>query len=83
MATHLAQNHSKLTFKSIIMHNSYNAAANFASANGGVFNYLWKNTFNSSSSHQTTTSAGSKGEKTNNNGGKNGHQIAAADKRRK
>ena len=27
------------------MHNSYNAAANFSSANGGFLNYLWKNAF--------------------------------------
>ena len=27
------------------MHNSYNAAANFANSNGGFFNYLWNNAF--------------------------------------
>merc|ERR1712018_707087 len=36
-------------FKDNIMyHNSYNAAANFSTTNngsGGLFNYLWKNTF--------------------------------------
>lgn len=32
-------------FQTEKMHNSYNAAANFANANGGFFNYLWNNAF--------------------------------------
>merc|ERR1712018_716294 len=38
-----------------IMHNSYNAASNFSSSNGGFLNYLWKNTFNSSQQQQQQT----------------------------
>ena len=43
-----------------IMHNSYNAAANFSSSNNGssgFFNYLWKNTFNNQQEQQQQSSS--------------------------
>merc|ERR1712018_14300 len=58
-------------FKDNIMyHNSYNAAANFSTTNngsGGLFNYLWKNTFTDQQQQQQQQKNTSSWKSNNNN----------------
>merc|ERR1712241_637748 len=89
---HSQRNSSKNQKKIGIMHNSYNAAANFSSSNNGsrgFFNYLWKNTFNNQQEQQQQSSSSSwrqnnssSGSNNNNYNNKNNSGNSVTQKRK-